>query len=555
MNALRKLVPDLLWSWDLRLLQDHPRLWATRFHLHAWFLLLLNAAAVAVGLLIRVDHHRFPNPEGLFAYMLVPAAAYAAFWVYRAARFNAEKRFGRHSAISDAAELLILWASLLLILSLPFTLAFTVAQRAAHLTPDAQSTAEVDLLNEQAPWFYGHDEYWEEPELAEVHAAEAAAAGGSRTKAPQGAGSHRFFRSLQEYRLRHDAAERARTSEVPELHDIYEGYLSRAAYAMDSTDRNGYAPDTARLYLAKADSIERSRPLLYIHHGWYTPAGSTLPYLADSLLEQRYLQRVAAGAPMDTAAVTKALAIARKYHGGVRLIGAEGVQREFDRRVRSSAQLRLARLQLERIARAKEMRYFFWDEEGFFHAIALLSLALALLLTAFKSLYWQPFLIAVITGALTPVLLLVFALIVERDVLPWSDDDIMAYGHWLLMAAMIAQLATVRRLRAYSTRRAVMTVLASAVLPFFALFTLLLLHEGFDVFGSDRLSAAISEIALSDPDDPRLPALNAALTALQQRIHRTMMAALWGGVALYALVLHPVLKGLYAHLMALPERR
>ena len=101
MNLLRKLIPDFLKRWDLDLQRDHPRLWSTRIHYHLWFLLLINALVFLLGWVIRVGTLKFPDPENLFGYMMVPAVIYFAFWVYKVVLFTVERRFGIRKPYSE----------------------------------------------------------------------------------------------------------------------------------------------------------------------------------------------------------------------------------------------------------------------------------------------------------------------------------------------------------------------------------------------------------------------------------------------------------------------
>lgn len=569
MKLLRKLVPAFLWQWDQRLLQDHPRLWATRAHLHLWFLLLCNALAAAVGLLINVGHRKFPDPEELFAYMILPTVAYAAFWVYRVVRFNATKRFGTRKPYDAVGEFIVLWASALLIITIPTTLSLIVGLRIAALTPDEEFVAEVDLLGGQAPWFFGYSQHWSgheirygdyNPELDHelfLQAVEAEVAVNSfkGLRVPQGGGSHLFFRNIREYQMRFDAHERLARAEVPSLHDIYTGYIQRANGARDPEDSVRYNADTAAYFNAKADSIERGFPLLLIDHGQYSPWSEKLPFKRDSVLEAEYLLRLEQGPRGDMPSLQRALGIGLKYSHRVIPIDAEAVAMEYERRESSSANLALCQPQMARIAKAKDLRYFFLREEAYFYFIAIFSFFLALLLSIFKRLYWQPFLIAIVTAAVVPVLVLILALILEHDVIPANDGEIIVHVHWAIAVFLFAMCFTILGLRAYRTNRAVMVILANAVIPFFALFTLMLLQDDFDIFGEDALKHTIMTVTAADQHDIRLPQLNAQLIALREYVQRVTLWTFWGGIALYVLVLHPLFARLYERLMALPERK
>lgn len=576
MNLLRKLMPDFLVQWDLRLLQNKPWLWATRVHYHLWFLLLLNALAFALGLLIGVTERRFPDPEALFGYMMVPAVAYFAFWVYRVVRFTVERRFGHRKSYAEVGEFMVHWASLLLILTLPLTLSLTVAWRIAGLTPDAEFAAEVDVLNEQAPWFYGLRQHWEyeyrdEPEeVVEVHeayeqaawAAEAAAIGAdlkalhasAKQRASLGDGTHEFFRNFQEFRQRYKDRSES-TSDVLPLHEQYVSYINRANAALDETDSLNYAPDTAAHYFAKADSIESAFPLLYTQRGAFTPSYYPTPFNADSLREEAYLARYAAKAPLDPAAIDRALRIGSKYSRWVRNIGADSVRYQFDHRLASTSDLLACKVQMDRISKAKHLHYFFAEPLVIAFGMVLPCFLLALLLGIFKATYWQPFLIAVVSAFLIPVVIIVFALITERDIIPADDEHIVMYGHWLLGAFLLATAFRIPALHAYRTNKAVMLVLANVIAPFFVLYTVGILHTEFDVFGVEALRQHISELEYANPVDPRITALNMQLGLLEEQVALIMYSVLWGGMALYVLALHPLFKRAHALLVALPERR
>lgn len=565
MKLLRKLIPAFLWQWDQRLLQDWPRIWATRVHLQLWFLLLCNAVALVLGLLINVSHRKFPDPEELFAYMMVPTVAYAALWVYRVVRFNAEKRFGARKAYSEAGEFVVLWISALLIMSIPTTLALTVGLRIGALTPDEVFVDEVDHLGGQLGWFYRGSSYYdpyydsdyEEEGVMEIQDALRTTQAEVDAMHPQpaervaqGAGSHKFFRSLQEYRTRKDNEDRV----LHDLHDEYSSWIQRGNNALDSNDSILYNPDTAASCFAKADSIERNFPLLLVEFDDLRPWSEKLRFKPDSVVEQEYLLRFTKGEPMNPERIERALAIANKYSKRARLIGAAQVANEFERRVPSTANIDACVRQLSRIAKAKDLRYFFVKEAGYFTFIVIFSFSLALLLAAFKRIYWQPFLVAIVTGAVVPIIVLIAALILEHDVIPLNEERIMIYAHWLIAVFLFAMLFTIGGLRAYRTNRAVMVLLANVIIPFFALFTLFILHEEFDVFGEDALSYTIESISISNVEDPRLPVLLEQATALRAFINRVMLGTLWGSIALYVLVLHPLFAWLYARLMALPER-
>lgn len=569
MNFLRKLIPAFLREYDLRLLQRSPRLWATRYHYHLWFLLLANLLVFAVGMLLPVNTRRSPDPETLFGYMMVPTVVYLAFWVYRMVLFNVEKRFGIRRPFAESGELVVHFLNLFLIISLPYTLSMTVACRTANVTSDADFDAEIDLLNEQAPWFYGSVQYDEDdyegrydytydydPYAVEVEAMYGQAIGDRRI--PQGSGTHQFFRSLKEYSERKDETARAKqvNDGVEALHEVYKGYLSRAAIASDPDDTAEYDPDTVAYYHAKADSIERTFPLLHTEHGAYRPQEYHWDPREDSLLEVAYVERFQRGDRMDTAAIERALDIGVKYTNTVHNIGADSVRQEFEQRKTSTSGIRNVRRRMAEVGEAKVLGYFFARWKDMAVTIVITCFVLALLLSIFKNLYWQPFLIMLVTAMLLPIVLLILADILEHGITPWDDDDILLYSWWSIGLFCIVRLFSVLKMKAYRSARAVITIIGNLAIPFFPIFTLGILHNEFDVFGLAALRDRAHDLEKTLPiNDPVVRSTWAAVHDLDNKVDWTLWLTLWGGMLLYAFVFHPMLRDLYTRLMALPERK
>ncbi len=578
MNLLRKLIPPFLVQWDLYLLQRMPRLWATRVHYHLWFLLLVNVLAFGLGMLLPVSTLRCPDPEELFAYMMVPAVAYFAFWVYRVVRFTVEKRFGIRRPYAEVGEFLVHLASLVLIMTIPYTVACTVTWRISVLVGDAEFDEQVELLNQQAPWFYGlqdhweydrygYDDYEEELETVAMQAERAMAAAAAieadlealhhsvQPRSPQGSGTHRFFRDAREYRER-DAAEEDIYNEVLPLHQLYTSYINNGNTAQDDTDSAHYDLDSAAYYFAKADSVERNFPLLYVNSGAFTPSYFAHPTDADSLREEAYLRAYFAHTPMDRDAIDRALAVGRIYSRRVRAIGADSVAAEFARRESSTTALLACHTQITRIARAKSGSYFFFLPALWSFGILLPCFILALLISIFKNTYWQPFLIAVVAGFLTPVLVVIFALLTEHGVFAMNDGDIAVYAHWWIAAFVVAMAFSVPPLRVYRTYRAVLLILGNAIVPFFPAFTLLVLNmSSFDIFGLQALEQYVAAVENTNPFDLRLGSLREQYQQLQDHVELVLLCTLWAGLLLYTFVLHPLYRALHARMIALPEAR
>lgn len=542
MNVLSKLIPAFLKRWDLDLQRDHPRFWSTRIHYHLWFLLLANAAVFILGLAIPVSTLKFPDPEALFAYMMMPAFIYFACWLYKVALFTVERRFGIRRPYAEVWEFLIHMVSIVLILTIPYNLMLTVGYRIGHLVEDEEFVREVDLLNDQAYVFVNGNGYaFDENDDYSYYR--------------NGSSSHHYFRNLDEYIHRDSVA----PGGLRALHSIYEEYLTAYNQIADPTDHD-YDATAANYYRTRIDSIEQHFPLYFVDHGPYTPrsysdAIGLLPFRNDSLLELDYIQRMRSGTPPDPTRIAEVLAIARAYSDEVAPIGPDMVLIEFVKRKNSTADLSNSCSRIWKVWKAKHYGYDPLEEEAVLYVILISCFVLALLFSVFKNIYWQPFLITLVTGALLPVLILIFALLTEHDLIPLNDGIIMMYSYYWIAVFVIAMLAFVHRLKAYNTARMVMVVLANLAVPFIALFTLAILHDRWDIFGLDALEHRIYALRDGGATVNELIPLENEAQALRDMVARIVQYFLWGGLIGYILFLHPVFRNIYTRLMALPERK
>lgn len=542
MNLLGKLIPDFLKRLDLDLQRDHPRFWSTRIHYHLWFLLLVNAAVLILGLAIPVTTLKFPDPEALFAYMMMPALIYFAFWVYKVALFTVERRFGIRKPYAEVWEFLIHLVSIALILTIPYNLMLTVGYRIGHLVEDQELVREVDLLNDQAHLFVNGNGYAFEEDIDYGYYR-------------NGSSSHHYFRNLDEYIHRDSVAMGGPRA----LHSIYEEYLSAYNQIADPTDHN-YDATAANYYRTRIDSIEQHFPLYFVDHGPYTPRSysdeiEALPFRNDSLLELDYIQRMRSRTPPDAARIAEVLAIARTYSDEIAPIDPQLVVIEYTKRKNSTADLSNSCSRIQKINKAKHYGYDPLEEEAVFYVIAITCFMLALLFSIFKNIYWQPFLITLVTGALLPVLILIFALLTEHDVIQLDDGIIMMYCYYWIAVFVITMLGFVYRLKAYNTARTVLVILANMAVPFIALFTLAILHDRWDIFGLDALEHRIYALRDNGAAVQNLVALEAQAQALRAMVARIVQYFLWGGLIGYILLLHPFFRNIYTRLMALPERK
>ena len=553
MNALRKLIPQALQRYDLYLQQSMPRLWATRIHYHLWFLLLLNALLFCFGMLLRVDRRNFPDPEEFFGWMIVPAILYFAFWIYKVVLFTVERRNGLRHPFAEVGEFLVHMVSIALIFSLPFTIGLTLAWRIDRIVGDEQFVAEVDALNKEAFLFIdGNGRAYEGWEMDY--------SGGYSSS------SHQYFRDLAEYKDRRNS-DPEKPKALDQIYSEYVTAFNEAAFGSSET----LDPHKANYYKPKIDSIQNNFPFYFVEHGPFTPgdqyynfdmwSGSEnieTPFLNDSLLEVHYVASLGTPNEIDRDRIANALAIADTYYRDTSGCTVDSVIAQFKDRVRSTSRIHRANRQLEGIWDAKTLDYEFAHFWLMFYIVVISSFCLALLIGIFKNIYWQPFLISIVVCILVPIIILCLSFLFtynsEYGTGP-NPGDIMLYSHYWIGVALIVQAPFIFRLKAYRTSRAVMTIIGNCVVPFIAVITLQILHEEFDIFGEDALYMYIERLRAINHLDIRLPALNAELDLLREKIATITQIFLWGGMALYLFVLHGFFRTLLARLVSMPERK
>lgn len=543
MKLLRKLIPEFLRQWDLDLQRSHPRLWSTRIHHHLWFLLLINALVFALGLLIRVTTVKFPDPEDLFGWIITPTVVYAAFWVYKVVLFTPERRFGIRKPFAEVGELGVHFISLLLIMTIPYNLAITVTYRIANLMSDAEFVEDVNTLNRNAYLFISGDgRLFSSPSNSYDAGAQPYLTSSS---------SHGYFKDLDEYLLRNTYIE----NEPPGVGALYDQHIT-AYNEMADPDRESYDPIRAAFHRARIDSIERTCPFYFTAHGPFTPQSWGDIFLNDSLLEVGYVDLVRSNRPVDPEAVRRTIELGHRYSAFVTDRSAEEVMREFAQRRSSSFNLGSVDEQIRNIWEAKTWNYDFLEWEIVIYVMFISCFLLAILISVFKNLYWQPLLITAVVCLLLPITLLVFALILDEAVTNVNEEEILINAYYAIALSLVGWVFLAPRTTTYRTIRAVLTILANLVVPFMIFFTVTLLHVEWDIFGLDALEDALSAARdVSAVNDPRLIALEIEVIELRQRVEMILTTVFWANIALYVFALHPFFRATYTRMMALPERK
>lgn len=537
MRFFRALIPAPLLRLDHHLLLHYPRLWATRIHYHLWFLLLCNAAVLLLALLLPVSTHGFPDPEFLFGWMMLPALIYFAFWVYKVVLFSADKALAPPKHWTISLEFLLLWTSIALIMSLPYTLGLTVNCRIAHTVTDDELIADVDSLNRHAWLFLDEDARYFSP---------------TKEWERNTLNSHAYFRNEAEYADPSINAEDGTSG----LQQVLSGLIAKYVQLSD----HGPAPnptEAARLRAA-IDSIETHYPLYFIQFGRFTPHGSWhlnyVPYLdtpnmgaAYTFLKERYIADMRRSPLVDLKSVQHVLDLARKYDPVHRIPSSSEVQDAFLNGKRSGMHWYTTQARINKIDKAKGAGQFFQEQEIMVHVVLIGTFVLTLLLCMFRSIYWQPFLLLFVTAALLPVVVAFFLLLSDT-----GSDRVFVCTWWAIGIGVLITAFVQRRTPVYAPYFAVLQMLADLAIAFMLFFTLQLLHQYHDIFGLDALR---SDLYNAPEGTSTYTDLQHAVAEHSARVDMILVVALWGGMLGYALLLHPWFRSGYQRLFALPERK
>lgn len=548
MKYLRKLIPKFLQDIDHNILISYPRYWASRFHYHLWFVLILNVLAALIGLALPVRLYEATSPEFVFSILLAADLVYLCFWIYRSVLFNVEKRHGTRGKYQEPFEFLIQVLSVLLICSFSYTIAFTVSTRTDLSISDEEF--KLDMLSLSAGAHYFSFEccgafYLKQDQVDGYSIKE------NYTTSLEG---HQFFHDLNEY-LVLDSTSQFRYGDSSPLHKHYIDCRNKEDNFL--TRYGGYDPDSSLYYGRKADSIALNFPLYYTEHGEYLYD----PELSDDLptryeLRDDYISTLNAPDSIHLSRITGFIDATKKYTWHPVNIDASSVLKDYKAKRPVAISKNVFTEPMRDINDAKTLDYYYMDEL-FWLTLFCIAFTIALLLTIFKNIYWQPFLIAVVVGFLIPVVILIGGLILDGLFDIRLDEDAMVWANWTVGLSFILLVFGFNKLIRYRTYATVISILANVIWPIAFLVTLVMLQEYFDIFGIDALSDHIRDKfrgVLGKEHDPVYAEMTAHLERKRELFETVSWYVFWTGLVIYVFVLHPYFRKVYTRLWSLPEK-
>lgn len=555
MRWLRKLIPSFLSQFDDRLLTTKPWLWATRWHYHAWLLLLINVVLAALALLYPVHTHNVPDLQAIFGYLFTFQVIYVCFWLYQQVLFNDDRLYGERFLLKPQAEFWVRLFSLVLILSISYTPSWILNERYANSVTDTELQADMNLRAATDPYF------------------------------PEGLSSFDHFRTEEEYR-HHETYMWWKSYPLLSLEEVMTGWREKRELLwgeydhipVDSMPRQ--MADSMRTWQARIDSVQNRFERYYVefvNFGGDTARFTSL--LSDSLLMEQYIGYRKAPASEQLVLIEEAIAVREKYGRFIRASGqtiyaqfleynAPGilerpptgadftyesslVDRDWDTSYADGQNL-------SRIYRAKKRLHIFLRAD-FFLGLLLGCFCLAGLLFTFRATHWKLFIAGVVT-----VIVLMILIGMSTELVSYQGLETLVYHeiYGLFWLAVVLSSWGIRK-RDHSPVYETAWILVATALPFFAIFTLLYFDHHFDLFDMARFEVLSNDLsALHDNgvitygqwemESLRIDQMHDAAREFKQRVQ---MGVFVGGLLLYSLVLLSPIKWVYNRFQAKPRRR
>lgn len=162
MRKLNKIYPKFMRRLDAHLLENYPDIWNSRIHTVLFWSAVVSTPLLLFSIFWWPNFNRLPDVEGLAAISLVPAVLAAAIWAIREGVHNRWTSFGKESMKSEIATLGLRFASLTIILGLPFAVFSFTSLRMDMAISDVQFAKDINTLNIGATICRSSNSYWNE---------------------------------------------------------------------------------------------------------------------------------------------------------------------------------------------------------------------------------------------------------------------------------------------------------------------------------------------------------------------------------------------------------
>lgn len=165
-QRLRFLVPPFLFQLDHWLLTRYPVVWAARLHFLAFYLglgyaalalLYLSPAFSSAHIPFNYDAFLDPGTFEFYAVWTLPALG-LAFWVWHALQYETHRKYRTRLSFNGMLEFFIYWGVIALTALGPILFSAVVEQKVAASVDDEKLAADIQRLNNGAPFLLFNSE-------------------------------------------------------------------------------------------------------------------------------------------------------------------------------------------------------------------------------------------------------------------------------------------------------------------------------------------------------------------------------------------------------------
>ena len=144
---MKNLIPPFLKKLDKYLLLNYPLVWVSRIHYVLFIGLIMSVFSAIVGAAIPLNINHMQD-LGLWYFLFTLLAVVAfCFWIYRNVTFNIEKKFGKRNWTDEYKVFILNFTCVLIFFSFPFLFTGIYNYRIAHTFTDEEFVDDINKMN------------------------------------------------------------------------------------------------------------------------------------------------------------------------------------------------------------------------------------------------------------------------------------------------------------------------------------------------------------------------------------------------------------------------
>lgn len=489
---MKKLIPPFLKKLDDYLLLNYPLLWISKVHYTLFFCLIIFCFSAILGLIIPIDLAETQDLGLWYTMFSILSIVGLCFWIYWNVIFNIEKKYGLRTWADEYKVFFLSFVCALLFMSCPLPFAAVYNQRVADVVTDDELIEDINSMNLSSPF---------------------------------------VVNDLYPYASTYDSAKQVYFHDIRNLvkHEDYTPWFLRRDTVKFPKLLSAYQLE--KHYGTKKKSDDEILKLLNkhiaIHHKYGFKFNST------SEIELKHYNDLYASSPIS-AANYNYRSIGNKY------------------------QLNQC---FENISDAKFKKLFIIRSE-FLHFLFYAAFYITLLVMLFKMVNWKQYLITCIALVVVPIILFI-----TSQLLPSTDHYNFREKVYMIMLSIVFfialgfSIASIRDNDRFNAFKNICAQMVYITLPLFPMLFVYVLKKVFKVFGSSVAYSSAETIKYQETiasntsyyDTPDYIYSQLLNEYWQKQYELWFLGVMYGALAVFIIVLVPLMKQLFVKQLALPR--